>query len=243
MFEHLHNPIIVSAMAAAPKELCGVIHDNQFVALENVHPEPETHFRMADADAARYMGSPKTQAIVHSHTSSPACGPCPSKVDQIQQEAMGLPWVIAGFNQHIGKWSVIEMGDHNLERPILGQKFVYGVTDCYQLVRRWYWQQKGVKLPAIHSDYGWWIDGSENLYVDNYERGGFKRIERPDTPRGLQPGDCFLYPLQGSPVYNHVGLYAGDGLVFQHTQDTDSKDYVIGPWFRRTTFWLRWAGD
>lgn len=250
MFENFRAQLIEAAKAARPNEMCGVIYDGQLIVLENAHPEPVDHFEFTEDDAIKYLGDPKTQAIVHSHPLCMEHGVTPSKHDLEQQLATNLPWVLIGFNQFSGEWVLIEWDDNLpgvemrptsiLNTPIIGQNFVYGTHNCHALGRKWFWQNKGLYLPPLPSDYGWWLRG-ERLYEQHFAAMGFERIN-PKTPRDLIPGDCFLYPFGKTEVYNHVGIYVGNGACLEHRINSLSKDYVIGPWFRRTSFWLRYSG-
>lgn len=250
MFEHLSSVLIEAAKAAMPNEMCGVIYNDVFIQLVNAAPDPSTKFALTDADALRYLSDPKTQAIVHSHPSSGEEGPGPSKHDLEQQLATNLPWVIVAFDPRAGKWSLVEWDDQAegvplretslLNTPILGQTFVYGVHDCFNLGRKWYWQTNGIRLPPMPSNFGWWGEGGK-LYEDNFERLGFERFA-PVTPADLIPGDAFLYAFGRTFVYNHIGIFVGNGLAIEHRLGELSNEYVVGPWLRRTSFWVRFTG-
>jgi proteasome lid subunit RPN8/RPN11 len=256
VFEQFRGQLIEAAIAARPNEMCGVIYDGNLVVLENAHPEPTQYFQFSDADTLRYMSDPKTQAIVHSHPTCEPHGVTPSKMDLEQQLATNLPWVLIGFNQFSGEWLLVEWDDNLsgvpvretsiLNTPMIGREFVYGTDNCHALGRKWYWQEgekyfgRRVFLPPLPTEAGWWERG-EKLYETHYPAMGFERIA-PKTPADLIPGDCFLYPFGKTDVYNHVGIYVGGGLCLEHRINALSKDYVIGPWFRRTSFWLRYNG-
>lgn len=252
MFEAFKNEITAAAQATAPNELCGVIHRGKFVQLANVHPEPQDNFALSDDDTRRYVLTDGLEALVHSHPAALLADGklagrlSPSQKDMRQQDAMRVPWVITAFNPHNGVWEYFDFGQHVLDLPILEREFRHGVEDCYTLIRKWWWQNKGVLLPEFPRDEGWWgnvLEGeaaTANHYIEGFALAGFSQFH-PHTPAELRPGDVFLFKLgTGSAgVYNHGGVFIGNGLVAHHPPNKLSCTGSIGPRFKRIDFWLR----
>lgn len=249
MFEALYNKIVAAAVKAAPAELCGVIYDGEFIPLTNTAPDPLKMFMFSTADTMRYMMDPKTQAVVHSHPADVgedgALLPqlSPSLLDMQQQIATAKPWVLTCFNPNAGAWETFEWGDHTLDLPMLVRPFRSGVEDCYTLIRKWYWQKQQARLDEIPRMDHWYgdkinrIPPALNLYLDHFESQGFRRFDPPRIS-DLRPGDVFFWQLN-STVYNHAGVYVGDGLIYHHVHGRLSQEDAIGPWFRRIDFWAR----
>ena len=232
--------------------MCGVIHAGKFVQLQNAHAEPRNFFCFSDADTLRYMSDPLTEAIVHSHPAEVLEDGkklhrlSPSAADMRQQLATAKPWVIAAQNLDTGAWEYFDWGKHTLDLPLLERDFRHGVEDCYVVIEKWWWQNKGVRLLPMPRDEEWWGNVQEgkpanaNLYLDHFAACGAERIY-PRTPRDLVPGDVFLFRLgTGSGgVYNHGGVFVGNGLVAHHAPTKLSATGPVGPWFNRIDFWLR----
>ena len=250
MFEQHKTAIQAAAVAAAPNELCGGIHAGQFVVLENAAPDPLTTFAFTDADTAKYMLDPLTEAIVHSHPATDLGEGrfinrlSPSITDMRQQLATALPWIIAAENRNNGVWEVFDWGLHTLDLPILERPFRHGVEDCYEVIRKWHWQYAGVELLACPRDDLWWDDpmvertAQANFYMDLFQACGAERVY-PNSPGELRPGDVFLYKLGTKDVYNHGGVFLGNGLVAHHPPSKLSVASPVGPWFKRLDVWLR----
>ncbi len=255
MFKQFYQDIRAHSQDVVPEEALGVIHNGTYIRLKNVHPDPENHFLMSDEDMAKYMTSKGLEAIVHSHppdretdedgvtTLSPRIGP--SRNDMKQQIATAVPWVLCCFEPNTGLWHVYEWGEHTLDLPLLERPFVHGVEDCYTLIRKWWWQEKQVRLSDYPRDDYWWhaddpMTGAD-MYIQNFEKEGFRRIS-PTSPADLREGDVFLYKL-ASRTYNHGGVYIGKGLLAHHAPNRLSDTTPLGPFFRRIDLWLRRDSD
>lgn len=248
MFEKHRNAILAHALAEYPREACGVIHNDTYVPLANVASDPINKFAFSDADTLRYSKDPGTEAYVHTHPAFDA-GPMkisrlsPSSKDMQQQLASGKPWVILAENARNGTWEMFDWGKHVLDLPLLERPFRHGVEDCYEVIRKWHWQNRGHVLLPMPRDDSWWggknMEPSADLYVEHFAACGAERIY-PKSPADLRPGDVFLFKLgQGVTRYNHGGVFLGQGLVAHHPPTKLSSDAPIGPRFRRIDFWLR----
>lgn len=247
MFDRFKIEISMAAKEAAPKEMCGVVHAGKFIQLENIHSEPENHFAFSDADTLRYMTDPATEAIVHSHPGEVTEAGLvsrlsPSAADMRQQLATSKPWIIAAFNVTTGAWEYFDWGKHTLDLPLLERPFRHGVEDCYTVIEKWWWQNRGVRLLPMPRDDSWWgkkgkVAPVANLYVDHFRDCGAERFW-PRSPGDLRPGDVCLTKID-SEHYNHGGVFIGHGRIAHHPPTKLSTTWPAGPWFNRIDFWLR----
>lgn len=125
-----------------------------------------------------------------------------------------------------------EMNEHNLIYTVIGEDennsksflpdrylenigyenrlYIYGVNDCYTLIRDYFKDTHGVFLPSnIDRSFGWWFMG-QNLYVDNYSTFGFK-----ETKDFIKKDDVLLFKFEsGAP--SHTAIYMGNGMMLHH---------------------------
>lgn len=212
--------IFAHAMAEYPRECVGLLIDGyvkdcvvggQYVPLKNIAETPETHGRMAKRDLEEYHG--RITAIVHSHPNGPDC---PSGADMQSQMAWQIPWIIVSTNGKNCR-PPFAFGDEVGPLPLENRPFRHGVTDCWDAIRSYFDQKKGIKLKNQPRDWGWWNLG-ENIYMDGVEGSGFTQISannQRDILAQLQPDDVYLLYLR-SDVPNHGGVYLGEGLGYHH---------------------------
>lgn len=130
--------------------------------------------------------------------------------DTIRQEmnTYNLPYTIIGKTKNHSK---SYFPDRYFERVDYENRvFVYGVLDCYTLIRDWYRNNHDVWIPAnIDRAFGWWYSG-RNLYVDMYEEYGFVQVYEK-----IKIGDVLLFKFDnGMP--SHSAIYVGQGNMLHH---------------------------
>lgn len=217
---------MAAAAAAFPLEAVGVNAGGQFIEFHNRHFKPTRHFEFSNDewDAAERIG-PITR-IWHSH---PNGRPAASDDDKTIAEAWGIPIEI--YATPADSWAVYE--PTGWMAPLSGRIFVYGVLDCWQLVRDYFKKEKGIELPRIDAPFGWWLherDGTGKIIqhapevmLDNIESFGFV----PVMARDIKPADVVLMRVVDGAV-SHCGVYLGDGHMLHHFMGHHSR--VIAYW-------------
>lgn len=244
--EALREAVKQHAIEAFPAEACGFIMEEDYVRVENASADPENHFRVVASDFITYKDA---RAFVHSHPEAgafalrnrrPGFYPfCPSGADMQSQMATSMTFGIVVTD---GEYAADPFfwGDFLLDEPIYGRPFRHGVEDCYTIIRKWFWQEKGVKLPDFARDPDWW-NTDQNLYLNNFPGVGFRRLGN-DEP--LQAGDCGLIQLGTAAVkaINHAFIYLGDGTICHHVPNRLSSREAMGGRLREQKLWLRYTG-
>ncbi len=114
--------------------------------------------------------------------------------------------------------------------PLLGRPWVWGVTDCWSLVRDWYKEEKNIELKD------WDRPTTPEEFIKNplFEscawRTGFRQL-RPDEK--LINGDTLLMSI-GSTGLNHVAIFL-DGDVLHHLTDRLSCREPYSQWLLKCT--------
>lgn len=210
-----------------PKESCGFIVNGDYVPMWNESEEPERAFSISQHEYLNYADA-GLEAVVHSHPDGPLSA---SKMDMEQCQASALPWGILITDGEI--CSDLVWMDDNDRPPLIGRNFVWGVTDCYTLIRDYYLEEFGVFLKEFPREDQYWL--KEGIgYLEQYEEGGFYRVPLSDA----KPGDLFLAKIL-SPVENHGGVIVTNTTILHHLYGRLSKYDVLGPWYKRMTYILR----
>ena len=126
-----------------PKESCGLLIDikgkEKYFACKNLSNWSNQCFIIDPVDYAKAEDTGKILAVIHSH---PTTQPIASQADMISCEDSKLPWHIV--NPKTEQWGYYEPSGY--KPPLIGRHWVWGVTDCWALVRDWYKETKGIIL-------------------------------------------------------------------------------------------------
>jgi proteasome lid subunit RPN8/RPN11 len=216
MFEH--------ARAEMPRESCGLIvvakGRRRYVPCRNL-AGGAGQFVLCPQDYAAAEDKGEVLAVVHSH---PDAAPVPTLADRAGIESTGLPWVIV--NPRTEAHTVTEPS--GFVAPLVGRPFVWGVHDCYGLIRDYYRAALCIDLPDFAREEEFWLRG-QNLYVDNFGQAGFAPAEGP-----LRRHDVLLMKT-ASPVPNHGAVLADDGVILHHVAGRLASREVYGGYWRKVT--------
>lgn len=229
--EETINAIKFHAVSQYPNESCGIIVADQYIPCENIATDPRNGFKIADSVIVE-AGS-NLRAIVHSH---PDGNPSPSEADMRSQMAFGCIFGIVVCNANEVTKPITWWGDFRLEEPLIGRTFLHGITDCYGVVRSYFWQVHGIKVEDLPRDDEWW-NNNGNLYVENFDRLGFDLIQQNE----VREGDCFFGKVR-SKVPNHGGVILDRGLMLHHVGGKLSLREPIARWGQFVSCYLRYRG-
>lgn len=245
------------ARADYPRESCGIIVNDAYIACDNIADHPDKHvegdddctcqlcsFRISGSVIAKHGDD--IQMIVHSHPNGPLF---PSEMDTKQQLATGYPWAIIAISEDQCVEPLIWGGDTPMA-PIIGRQFMHFTADCYTLIRDTFrlgkdelakqgvpgWPYDPIDLPEFPRADGWW-DKDDDFYQTEPEKIGFREISRGEA----EPGDVFLTMVKSDRL-NHGGVLVGDGLIMHHLPSRFSRKEPAGLWGRQAKRWLRWEG-
>jgi proteasome lid subunit RPN8/RPN11 len=225
----IENAAIEHARKVSPEESCGVVAGGKYHPCKNTHKDPMNHFTLSQSDWLRISKKWPIEAVIHSHTGIHS--QYPSAHDMEQQQIHQLPW---GIVNPKGRGSVLWFGDHVLNEPLVGRKFIPGVKDCYAIIRAYYWQERKIKLREFPRDEEWWMNGGR-LFVEGFKKAGFMQIGRND----LREGDVMLMQIR-SKTPNHGAVILDNGLMLHHVHGQLSRREPFGRWLPYATHCLRY---
>ena len=171
-------------------------------------------------------------AIVHSHPKTKAD---PSAADKVACEKSELPWHIV--NPNTENWGYCEPEGFKL--PYVGREFVFGVVDCYTLVRDWYKQTRGIKLRDWQRPASSELFRQSPMFENCFADTGFVDTDSAEPEKG----DLLFMRLDGCRGLNHVAVYIGEGKMLHQLQGRlSSRDYWDGYWQKVTGRIVRYSG-
>lgn len=212
------------AEAVYPEEAVGVVVKGRYVRLKNIHKKPEEYFAIDQAALLERYGWDDIQAVIHSHAVDRGSLYGPSEADMKAQitskKAFGIQLVTAE-----GAGNIVWWGEGIEPLPYEGRPYLFGVYDCYSILRDWYAGELGIQLKDFARSEDFYKKGND-LFTQNAEKQGF--IKQPDAGvRKLRRGDVVLLAIR-STVPNHCIVALGGGLGLHHATDTTSVIEPIG---------------
>lgn len=223
--KRIQEEIAAHAAAEYPREACGLLvhigSTPRYFACKNI-AEGKENFILDPKDYLAAERAGEIMAVIHSH---PDARPEPSQADLVACEASGLPWHI--YSHPAGEWAYIEPSGYHA--PLYGRLWVHGLLDCYSFIRDWYRIERAIDLPDFERQPLWWKKGG-NIYVENFEKAGFRRI----LDGKPQAGDVLLMQVL-SNVPNHGAIYLDGDIIAHHLYNRLSSREVWGGYYRKHT--------
>ena len=210
-----------------PRESVGVLivikGKEQYYPCNNLSTYSQQCFILDPEDYVKADALGEITAIVHSHPVTP---PSPSQADKVSCEQSGLKWHIV--NPKTETWGYCEPNGY--KPPLIGRQWVWGVTDCWSLVRDYYKEQHNIQLldyerPTTPQDF---LDNP--LFEQYAERTGFRQLNKDEK---LQKGDVLLMSIL-HPTLNHVAIFLGDEIL-HHLADRLSTREPYNEWLLKCT--------
>jgi len=210
-----------------PKEAVGLLVNvkgkQKYYPCQNLAITSHQEFILNPEDYVKADNLGEIIGIFHSHPITP---PTPSQADRISCEHSNLPWYIV--NPKTEQWA--ELKPEGYKPKLCGRPWVWGVTDCWSLVRDWYKQEKGIEL----IDYDRSMtpqDFLENPLFEKYAKDtGFRELDNNEPPK---VGDVLLMSIM-HPTLNHVAIFLGD-MVLHHLADRLSCKEPYSEWLLKCT--------
>ena len=210
-----------------PKESVGLLLNvkgkERYYPCNNLSMTSYQCFVLDPEDYVRADSIGEITAIIHSHPVTP---PTPSQADLVSCEDSNLPWHIV--NPKTEQWGYCEPSGY--KAPIIGREWVWGINDCWSLVRDWYKEQKNIELrdwkrPTTPEDFL-----KDPMFERCAEATNFKELEPNEK---LENGDLLFMSIMGNGL-NHVAIFL-DGDVLHHLADRLSCREPYSPWLLKCT--------
>jgi cell wall-associated NlpC family hydrolase len=193
--------------------------------------EPESYVQFPTDIILPLLMEGKIAALVHSHPDGPNY---PSVQDMASQIQTDVPWIIVSTNGQ-ACLPPFAWGDQLERLPLMQRGFQHGVSDCYSLIRDWYFLNRGIDLPDFPRSWEWW-NNQQNLYIAGFAKAGFV----PTSKEALKEGDGILFTVR-SPTPNHAAIYIGNDLIIHHATARLGDDPSRLPSIEPAARWMQYA--
>ena len=112
----------------------------------------------------------------------------------------------------------------------MGREYVFGIHDCWSLIRD-YFETLNIKLrdwdrPINPQDF------CDNPYFENcFEKTGFRELKPNES---LKENDCILFSLNSTGL-NHIGVLLKNQMILHHIEGRVSSKDFYGEWLMKCT--------
>jgi hypothetical protein len=227
------------------EEVCGVVVDGKIIKLPNLAADKENHFQI---DLSWLALVP--DALYHSHWSDSQPGEFSlDDLEMCRGSKDSIPWILC--HSAFGEWDYYDpsspnpfplkmTGDSGSPDFYLNWRFVWGRTDCFELVRCYY-------LGMLDIDIGNFSRPTpEDFPTPNWltpwkaEEHGFLRVADGES---VLKNDIVQIALKGGNYPNHIGVIVdGERMLILHNLSAEytSQIGLYGSyWQQRTTHIFR----
>ena len=218
---------LLHAKEQDPKESCGLLLNvrgkEKYFPCQNLAITSHQCFIMNPEDFVAGDSLGEIIGIVHSHPITP---PIASEADKISCEQSNLPWYIVNPKTELwGKYT-----PSGYKPDMIGLPWVWGITDCWSLVRRFYKEKLNIELrdwvrPTTPEEFQ-----NDPMFERCAKKAGFFELEKDEK---LKNNDCLLMSIGGVGL-NHVAIFV-DGDVIHHLRDRLSCREPYNPWLLKCT--------
>lgn len=213
-----------------PEEACGLVYADSkgkphFVECKNKSLEPKHNFLIEPEEYLKVSELGEVVACWHTHCETAPIG---SKADKQACKNTQVPWFIGSVYKKDGHFTfdgltLVEV-DNDFEMPLVGRPYVFGVFDCFSLMRDYYHRELHIDLPELPRYERIWTSEPDYMARVAQEKFGFVRIPIDEQPK---IGD--LYFIQtGVTGADHIGIYLGDDRILHQTRNRLSRKDIYG---------------
>ena len=222
--------------AEYPNEACALVVDKKVIPTPNRAKDPARAFSIDPQHYAKAMTEGRLDGVLHSHVIDAQTDPkqdprTPSHADMVSWLAMNIPFGISAVNAD--QVSELLWLEDDFSRPLEGRTFQYGISDCFSLVRDYYFQKFGIKLKNYPRENGW--DQKADHITNRFDDAGFYEISKDE----LAIGDLLVMRIR-APYPNHLAVMVSQNVMLHQMYGRISGRETIAKWGPYITSVLRY---
>lgn len=206
------------------EETCGFILENdEVIEVPNTHEERKNNFRIDSSEIIKYEEY-GIKGIWHTHLTEENFSP----KDQTVMRSDTLPWAI-----YCIATNKFTEADFSKTAPFIGRPFIYGIWDCYALVRD-YLAEIDIELPDWkRGAYGEWEEPTFREFDNNWVN--YDMI--PINDKHYQKYDIACMNLGNTPNHiDHIGIFSDNRkTLLHHPADRRSRHNRWSQWLEQRT--------
>lgn len=232
MNTRIKNRIIELAREKPDVEICGLIYRTPGETHIHECPNRATDEAGGAGEAFRidpqdYIAAHQKGKIVGVYHSHPKNGSAHfSEADLQMASAVNLPiYLYANKNDTWRSYIPI-----TYKVSLSGRDFAWGMDDCYEAIRIYYRQEKGVYLTDYDRDESF-ENAGESAITQYVQSELFTEVA---NVADIQIGDVLLFKTPGGSYPHHLGVLVAPQQMLHHKRGAlSSIDPVDGAWLRR----------
>lgn len=194
-----------------PYECVGIIVNDSYIPLKNIHSDPLNHFRVDPDVVLQYMN--KIERVLHSHNIE-IHPKHPSYDDMVTQLSWNITFGIIPIDSQ-SVYPILYWGDDVSVGDYSGRDYIFGIQDCFSVIRDYYRFELDILLPNFPRSLDY---NTKNEYLDHIKEYGFYQVTLDD----LQKNDLILVKIRND-FPNHIIQYMGNHQGLHHLLNKYSK--------------------
>lgn len=202
------------------QEVCGLFYTNfktfYFYPCKNISKNIKDSFEISTDDFIKIENLGTIYGIFHSHINENSDF---SENDKNCAEESILPI----FCYSLQDKKIQEFRPEGYKAQILQKEFICGVSDCFSLVRDYYWNNFNYLIDDFDREEDFEKLNSP-LILENYAKQGFFI---PENQIDIKEHDILLFKSIRSVYPHHFEIFVGDSRVIQHLKNRLSGKNII----------------
>ncbi len=215
------------------QEICGLIYTNfdtvNYYSCENISKYPETNFEISSDDFIKVENIGDIVGVFHSHINETSEF---SDQDIENSNAISIPYFCySDFDKKFREYRPKEY-----KPKLIGRHFIRGQTDCFSLIRDYYWNNFEYLFDDFDRDEDF-DNSNSSIIMDVYESQGFFI---PENQVDIKEHDLIVSKSIKSAHPTHLEVFVGNSKTLQHLINRLScKDYLREGLLKKTMKVLR----